>query len=120
MEFNFTGIRRGNFIIDKNQMVEFFGDISNLVITFTKEEKAKTNQDTNRIVMSLFLDNYDNVFKMHFIHREEKYDTNIINKFKEDMISQIRVYFLDEYNNNYYIHIKDSKGELRLIKIYRK
>lgn len=71
MEFNLIGIRRGNFIIDKSQMVESFKDISNLLIAFAKEGKVKDNQDTNRVVMSLFWDNYDNYFKMHFVHREK-------------------------------------------------
>lgn len=120
MEFNLIGIRRGNFVIDKNQMVESFKDISDLLITFTKEGKVKNNQDTNKVVMSLFRNDYDNIFRMHFVHREKKYDTSIINKFKEDIIPQIKAYFLDEDNNNYYINIKENKGELSLIKVYRK
>src|SRR5690606_19582085 len=116
MEFDLIGIRRGNFIIDKKDMLVYFHNVPNLVIIFTNDSRTNKTLNSTSIVMSLYYDTFDDVFKMHFTNRDEGYKKEITAQFKEEIVSQIRNYFIDKMNRKYYINIEENKDGISLVK----
>ena len=117
MEFDlYNSIGRGNFILSKNGMKEYFGNFPNLVIRLVGKYKEPliNVKEYHHDVFSIHY--HDDEFHMWFKEIYEKViDDKLQEKLKKDFIENIIpkiIEFLNNPNPPYSFYVRHQKGRL--------
>ncbi len=117
MEFDITLIRRGNFIINKQEMKKYFSEIEDLFISFNSPVEGKWFKYRGSI-FSLHYSEYTDSFKIFFTDKKEGFDLITIEQFKNEMIPYILNILRNDSNrkSNINFHICEKNKKLSILR----